>query len=434
MRNLRRCVWLLLVLVWCNPALAQVGPFAYLTDAAGQGVWILDTATNTVVGNIPVPAGYGIAVDPSSPKAYVTNWGVDGVLYALDTHAKAITATVPVGSAPRGVAVLPDGSKVYVADQYSSWVSVLDAHTNTVIASIGVGLWPIGVAIPPLGTRVYVSTYWGNSVSVIDPATNTLIADIPLGGYPTGIACHPDGQKVYVAEWETGNLAVLDAATLTIRSRIPVGKNPFGVAVGPLGHRAYVSNASDNTVSVVDLDANAVITTVPVGSFPEGIDVHPDGRRVYVANSSAGTVSVIDTTTYAVTTIPVGVAPVAFGKFISPFLQVGIEIRPWSRLDYIIPGSLLPVPVAILSNPSFNATTQVDRKSLTFGRTGDEPSLAFCDLFSTDVNGDGSRDLVCFFNTRAAGFLKGDTQGVLKGKTKTGVSFNGADDIRILAH
>jgi hypothetical protein len=78
------------------------------------------------------------------------------------------------------------------------------------------------------------------------------------------------------------------------------------------------------------------------------------------------------------------------------------------------------IPVAILSTPTFNAVTSVDASSLTFGRTGNEQSLAFCNTGGEDVNGDGLPDLVCHFQTQLTGFQSGDALGILKGKTVQG--------------
>ena len=60
----------------------------------------------------------------------------------------------------------------------------------------------------------------------------------------------------------------------------------------------------------------------------------------------------------------------------------------------------------------------------------DEASLAFCNRTPTDVNGDGFPDLLCHFDAEASAFLANDTQGVLKGRTRTGVRIRGTDPIR----
>jgi YVTN family beta-propeller protein len=51
---------------------------------------------------------------------------------------------------PFGVAVTPDGLRVYVANQALSTVSVIDTTTNAIITSIPVGSNPAGIAIMPL--------------------------------------------------------------------------------------------------------------------------------------------------------------------------------------------------------------------------------------------------------------------------------------------
>ena len=54
-----------------------------------------------------------------------------------------------VGNFPLGVAVDPDGKKVYVTNLGSSDVSVIDTATNTVITTVHVEKRPAGVAVTP---------------------------------------------------------------------------------------------------------------------------------------------------------------------------------------------------------------------------------------------------------------------------------------------
>ncbi len=113
-------------------------------------------------------------------------------------------------------------------------------------------------------------------------------------------------------------------------------------------------------------------------------------------------------------------------------ITVSIDIKPGSFPNSINPTSNGKIPVAILSAPNFDAPSQVNTASLTFGRTGNESSLAFCNASPQDVNGDGLADLVCHFTTQQTGFQAGDTQSVLKGKTVTGIPIVGADSVVIV--
>jgi hypothetical protein len=107
---------------------------------------------------------------------------------------------------------------------------------------------------------------------------------------------------------------------------------------------------------------------------------------------------------------------------------VSIAIHP----RHIKPGSKGKMRVAILSTKDFDAPSQVDRDSLTFGPTGDEKSLASCKSKLKDVDGDGLKDdLVCYFSVRKAGFDCGSTEGILKGKTLEGYPVEGSSPITI---
>ena len=124
-------------------------------------------------------------------------------------------------------------------------------------------------------------------------------------------------------------------------------------------------------------------------------------------------------------------------------LLPAINIKPGdpdNKIHIATPGM---VAVAILSDASFDAPAMVVRSSLTFGRIGDQQSLVYKpDRFDTrlqvpvcstsDVNGDGLKDLVCQFDKQLAGFQLTDTYGVLRGKTTTGITIKGTDAVQVL--
>jgi YVTN family beta-propeller protein len=165
-------------------------------------------ATNTVVATIPVGpipfAPIGIAITPDGTRVYVTNAGdpfdvASGTVAVIDTATNTVVATIPDLGA-FGVAITPDGARAYVANGI---VSVIDTATNTVVATTDYRvLASIAVAITPDGTRAY-ATNAGNGfnnipkgASVIDTATNTVVTNIPITapGPPIAIAITPAPQ------------------------------------------------------------------------------------------------------------------------------------------------------------------------------------------------------------------------------------------------
>ena len=124
------------------------------------------------------------------------------------TDSKLATVNVvPKGS--------PAPSYAYITNFNSNTVSVINTANNNFTATVPVGTNPLGVAVSPDGTRVYVTNAnYGDSgtVSVIDTATNKVTATVNIGYKysPSGVAVTPDGKKVYVANRDINGVSVID--------------------------------------------------------------------------------------------------------------------------------------------------------------------------------------------------------------------------------
>jgi YVTN family beta-propeller protein len=296
---------------------------AYITNFLDGTVSVINTQTDLVTATIsqssdfPAPRAVSVTLDGS--KVYITNVG-NHTVAVIDTATNTVTATIPLQGSLFGLAVTPDGRKLYVANQVGS-VAVIDTETNTVTATIPVGDTPDGVAVTPDGRKVFVTNISANNVSVIDTASDTVTATIPVGINPLGLAVSPDGSKVYVACVNSNAVLVIDAATNAVIASIPDIMTPNNLAVAPDGSALYVTGP-DGIVLVINTATNTVSATIPIlGIFPSpfGVGVTPDGRKVFVTNINSNNVSVIDTASDTVVdTIPVGRSPIVLGIFIQP--------------------------------------------------------------------------------------------------------------------
>ena len=133
-------------------------------------------------------------------------------IFDVRNSANTRVALVGVGVEPNGVAVSPDGTKIYVANTVSGRVTVLtvdraNAAYGSFQTTITVGTEPYGLALTPSGKKLYVANARSNSVSVIDTATNRVTKTIAGVGFePRGIAITNSGgddalETVYVTQF-----------------------------------------------------------------------------------------------------------------------------------------------------------------------------------------------------------------------------------------
>ena len=157
-----------------------------------NNVSVIARPGNTVVATIPVGSGpVGVAVTPDGTHAYVTNW----LQHCFGDPTRPPTrwwgyrsrwGITPLASpSPR----MGHTSTSRIVD--SNNVSVIHTATNTVVKTIPVGTSPVGVAVTPDGTKVYVANIGSNTVSVIARPGNTVVATIPVGTGPVGVAIGP---------------------------------------------------------------------------------------------------------------------------------------------------------------------------------------------------------------------------------------------------
>jgi hypothetical protein len=145
-------------------------------------------------------------------------------------------------------------------------------------------------------------------------------------------------------------------------------------------------------------------------------------------------VDVADDVLYAVGGFGQQHAIFASNQAFSPFLQVGIDIKPDDPDNTINLKSRGTVPVAILGSATFDPTT-VDPATVTLAgapvatRGNGVPMTSIA-----DVNADGYLDLLLHFRTQDLQLTRASTEAVLYGQTFSGQRIRGADSVRIVAY
>lgn len=234
----------------------------------------------------------------SAPRAYVV--GKTGLVQVVDTTSGAVLAHADTAGRATGVAVSPDGQRIYVVNGWTGVITEVDPHTGAILNRLFTHVQLAHAAMRPDGQRLYVSA--SGSVAVVDPANFRLVAAVKVPGQPQGLAVHPDNKILYVANAQDGTVGLVDTATAFQMSTVQVGGMPQHLAISPDGKRLYVSSMrlgekTPGTLSVIDTTTNKVVGTMSVGRGAGSVAVTPDGRTVYLALTKESSVAVIDAAT-----------------------------------------------------------------------------------------------------------------------------------------
>lgn len=279
-------------------AYAAGGGVVYVSEVGG--VTEVNFADNSVIATAPfADNANGVAVTPDGRRLYATDRDVPKVV-VFDTTTNVPVAQIPIGNGPLGLAVSPDGSRVYATNQFDGTVSVISTGTNTVVATIPTGLEPIWVTFSRSGSRAYVSNQVSGTISVVATAFNSVIATIPGLSCPFQSAFVPGSRLLLISSQCDNTVKVVDTNSNSIVNSIDVGPNPRGISFSADGSRAYVADFGGNTVDVLDVSSETNLgTPIQVGTSPWGIATAANGLA-YVANFGDGTISVINTSTNTV--------------------------------------------------------------------------------------------------------------------------------------
>ncbi len=153
------------------------------------------------------------------------------------------TATGPASAAQAAATLSPQSSTPILYDQRSPqriWVvnpdqdsvSVIDSSTQQLLAEIPVGKAPRTLAIDNSG-HVWVSNRAGGSISIIDPDALSVATTLELASaaQPYGIVNAPDGSGVWVSLLGSQEILQFDPVSRQVRQRHYVGAEVRHLAI-----------------------------------------------------------------------------------------------------------------------------------------------------------------------------------------------------------
>ena len=276
----------------------------------------------------------GLVFSPDGSRIYLSNVNGDIKVFGVQPDHKVVPLfSIPLPPAnapgrtneiPAGIAVSPDGKKLYVALNLSNRLAELDAATGRVLRIWDVGVAPYDVALA--GRKIYVSNWGGRrpdadsvtgpagrgtlvrvdsrsiasegSVSIIELNTNiehrTSNIELQTGLHAGALALSPNGRWLVVANTGSDTLSVIDTRKDQIVETVCARQNPgdlFGAQPNALafdkpGKTLFVCNGTQNAVAVFQFKPGEtkLLGLIPVGWFPGAIAFDARRKEICVAN------------------------------------------------------------------------------------------------------------------------------------------------------
>lgn len=268
-----------------NPAGTEI----WIPGASGDGIIIIDRASNAISHRIPV-AEYviSIAFCGDGSLALVSSRN-DRTISRISTTTYAVTGVLHLANQPGNMALDPVSGLIYAVEWYGELLYEIAADGSVALDStyIGGDLWQLVVS--PAGGHIYVTDRGGDQVLIIERETMTQIHAVSVGDDPWGIDVTRDGLKLVVACEDSHDAYIIATDTWNV-TQIPLtpGADPRDVDILDVSQRAFITGGdtgATDLVFVLDLANEELETSFEVpGNNTNVIAVQPqvssNGSRV----------------------------------------------------------------------------------------------------------------------------------------------------------
>ena len=263
-----------------------------------QGLQVIDRHTGKIEQTISQPGAFLGLTFSSDGRTLYCSGGNEDVIYRYAWRDKRATLTDTIVLAPKepkkdgtrfpaGIALSPDGKKLFVAENVADTLAVVDLDSKRVVQRLPTDAYPYAVVVSARGD-VYVSVWGGNTVSVFESGSLKERAKIAVGRHPSALLLDHDGSRLFVASASTNSIAVVDTKTSRVLTRLldapPAGPNqgstPNALALSDDGTRLYVAEADNNAVAVFQLGTNRLLGRIPVEWYPAALLLTDDSLLV----------------------------------------------------------------------------------------------------------------------------------------------------------
>ena len=168
------------------------GKLVYVSGETAGDVTIIDVTTRTTVGRVVHGGGdaMGLAVTTDGKTLYAAA-GENKAILKIDTATNKIVGETPLPGVVHEATLTLDGKYLYTTLRKINKIVVVRTADDKIVATIPQKGFPDLVTMEPTGRHALVTNRWADLVSVIDLTSHTQVRTIPVGKAPHGMALRP---------------------------------------------------------------------------------------------------------------------------------------------------------------------------------------------------------------------------------------------------
>jgi len=168
------------------------GKLVYVSGETAGDVTIIDVTTRTTVGRVVHGGGdaMGLAVTADGKTLYAAA-GENKAILKIDTATNKIVGETPLPGVVHEATLTLDGKYLYTTLRKINKIVVVRTADDKIVATIPQKGFPDLVTMEPTGRHALVTNRWADLVSVIDLTSHTQVRTIPVGKAPHGMALRP---------------------------------------------------------------------------------------------------------------------------------------------------------------------------------------------------------------------------------------------------
>jgi YVTN family beta-propeller protein len=218
----------------------------------------------------------------------------------------------------RDIALSPNGKTLVADSENPNQVIFISTETRAALGTVEVGQSPGPLVVLPDNSKVFVADTGEEKISAALLATRQLLAHIEIGNLPTALLVKPDGGEIFAFAAQSSTMVIIDAFHDNVEQTFPLGRDPVAGVFRQDMSVLYVANAGDGSVLAMDVQTREVLASTHVGMEPRALALTPDQRLLVVADRAGSSLAVLQADpaslsndrSVLITTVPVGAAPV----------------------------------------------------------------------------------------------------------------------------